>query len=389
LDTSFAISTLAPHTIKSDPDENGLNIFLFLVTINQGYLNYDLPRRDTRGRIISNPLVGLDLHYLLTPYSIDNNEILTQQILGSTIRILHEKSVLTRQIIAHEFDIIEAADPLNNIVNSGLEKQNESIKLVNKPLSIEDLTKLWSSYFQTNYRLSVAYVASPVIIESKKEAIHSLPVQERKIFVRQFRSPIIEQIEPFVIQWDQNINKRIIHIIGKNLVSNNLKVEIGESQIPSDHLTIISDEKITVNLPNDLPAGIKRVKIIYGISNEDDDIGFNSNHLEYESNTSIFILAPFITTDFPLQIVKGTIFDLDFKPPLKENQKIEVVIGEKIFSQAFAKDQIFPTETMKIDSKDFPVTKSLFRLRINGADSFLESGPDKKFIGPEIDVRES
>ena len=84
--------------------EAGLNIFLYQISLNSGYANYDLPRRDSRGRLISKPLVGLDLHYLLTPFSADNDEIVIQQILGSTIRILHENPILTKEMIEEAFN---------------------------------------------------------------------------------------------------------------------------------------------------------------------------------------------------------------------------------------------------------------------------------------------
>jgi hypothetical protein len=384
--TALNISTQAPHTIKAEPQDSGLNIYLFLVTNNSGYNNYDLPTRDTGGRIVSKQLVGLDLHYLLTPFSVDNDEILTQQILASTIRILHEKSVLTRNIIEHEFGLIETSNPTDKILKSGLAEQNESINLVHKSLSVEELTKLWSSYFQTNYRLSLAYLATPVLIESKKEPIRPLPVQERKIFVQQFRSPMIERIEPTILQWDSNASKRSIRIIGRNLTSENMKVEIvGEpSPIPANLLTIVSDESINVKLPDDLTAGIKRLKIVHGISYENDGVDLDPEHIAYESNTSIFTLAPLLITGFPLQIVKGEKFDLKFKPPLREQQKVQIMIGEQTFSQTFDKNQ---KDKISIDSNDFPDGKFLFRLRIDGAESFLLSGPDKTYIKPEIVVK--
>ena len=389
LDTTLNVSSRAPHTIGSEPDTNGLNLFLYQVTLNSGYFNHDLPRRDVRGGIISKPLVGLDLHYLLTPFSKENEEILTQQILASTIRILHEKSFLTRQILEHEFGLIEASDASDKILDSDLAEQNESVTLVNKPLSVEELTKLWSSYFQTNYRLSVAYVVSPLIIDSKKEPIHPLPVQERRIFVMQFRSPIIERIEPPVVEWDPDVTKRRIHIVGRNLNSNHMKVVVGQSLVPSDHLSVISNERITVILPDDLSAGIKRLKIVHAISDENGDTGINSEHVAYESNTSNFILVPRIDTSiFPLQIVQGTKFDLKFKPSLNEKQKVEIIIGEKIFSQAFNDNQPFPipVETISIDTTDWPVGTFLIRLRVDRAESNLQSAPDKTYIGPKIQV---
>lgn len=97
---------------------------------------------------------------------------------------------------------------------------------------------------------------------------------------------------------------------------------IGGLEIHSNLITGTSNERITVNLPDDLPAGIKILKVIHGISDdENNNIGGNAQHLAFESNTSIFVLVPRIITEFPLQIVRGTTLDLDFKPPLKENRR--------------------------------------------------------------------
>ena len=146
--------------------------------------------------------------------------------------------------------------------------------------------------------------------------------------------------------------------------------------MPPALLSGISDERITVNLPDDLPPGIKTLKVIHGISDDDNDLGFSSEHLAFESNTSIFVLAPRIITGFPIHIVRGTNFDLDFKPPSIEKQKIEIIIGEKTFSAQLGNGHSFPIETIDITTNDFPLGKSLFRLRIDGAASFLLSDPD-------------
>lgn len=69
------------------------------------------------------------------------------------------------------------------------------------------------------------------------------------------------------------------------------------------------------------------------------------------------------------------------------------MIGDKIFSQHLGNDHTFPVETIEINTNDFPIGKSLFRLRIDGVESFLLYGPDplrptdKTYIGPEIEVK--
>ena len=307
------ITLKAPHAIPTEPDIAGLNIFLYQVSLNSGYANYDLPRRDLRGRLISKPIVGLDLHYILTPFSGKNDpgkndEILIQQILGSTVRIMHENPILTEKSINDAFKSIRFLDPTNKILNSDIAKQVEKIRIIYKPLSLEEITKIWSSHVQTNYRLSVTYLASVVLIEGKEEALSPLPVKERKIFVKQLRYLFIERIEPYILQWDENPANMKIDIIGKNLSSDKLKVIIEESEIASDLVSVISNERITVILPSDLlHAGIKTLKILHGISTENDNASpsSGSQHLAFESNNSYFVLAPRIETEFPVQIQQG------------------------------------------------------------------------------------
>jgi len=392
---SLKVTTKAPHAISTEEGEAGLNIFLYQISLNSGYANYDLPRRDSSGRLISKPLVGLDLNYLLTPFSADNNEIVIQQILGSTIRILHENPILTKEMINKALKSIEESDPNSKIPDSDIAEQSEKIKILYKPLSLEEITKIWSSHVQTNYRLSVTYLATVILIEGKEEAIRSLPVQERKIFVKQLRYPIIERIEPYILQWDPNPANMKIDIIGKNLSSDNLKVKTDGLEITPDFVSVINNEKIAVNLPSDVHAGINTLKILHGLSidNDNNNPSFDSQHLAFESNNSHFIIAPRLMTNFPVEIIKGTDLSLDFKPALKENQKVEIMIGENIFSQRFEYDPTSPTESLEIKTDKFKVGKFLFRMRIDGAESLLltdqnENSPTfKKYTGPIINVK--
>ena len=384
--TILNVSARAPHTIKSDPDDNGLNIYLFLVTNNSGYSNLDLPRRDSNYRLISNPLLGLDLHYLLTPFTNDNDEILSQQILASTMRVLHENSVLTKSLLKKEFELIEASDPNNKILKSGLKEQVESVKIMHKPLSVEELTKLWSSYSQTNYRLSIAYLAMPILIESIKEPVVPLSVQERKIFVSQMKPPVIERIEPTILQWESNNVKRRIEIIGKNLNAEIMRVVIGkELIIPLDLLVEISENKVIAELPEELGVGSKRIQIVHGFTDEDNCMdNFDTQHLKYESNSLPLVITPRILTTFPIQVLIDTKFNVQFEPPLEEDQKVQVMIGEESFPQNTVAGQT----TISIDTSGFSPGRFLFRLRVDGADSLLVSGPDNTYVGPEIVVTE-
>ena len=316
-DDSLKVTVKAPHNISTQQSEAGLNnaglnIFLYQISLNNGYVNYDLPRHDSRGRLISKPLVGLDLHYLLTPFSVENDEIVIQQILGSTIRILHENPILTKEMIKEAFAAVKESNEGSKIPNSDIAEQSEMIKIIYKPLSSEEITKVWSSHIQTNYRLSVTYLVTVILIEGNGKAIRPLPVKERKIFVNQLRYPFIERIDPYTLQWNENQDDMKIEIIGKNLSSDKLKVTIDGLEILSSLVSVISNERIIVILPSHLNAGIKILKILHGLSNKNDNQSpTNSDSLQnltFESNKSYFVITPLIKTEFPLAIKRGTDF---------------------------------------------------------------------------------
>ena len=59
---------------------------------------------------------------------------------------------------------------------SNLEVETETVKLTIMPLNLEELSKLWSVFFQSTYNLSVAFQASVVIIDGTEISTPALRV---------------------------------------------------------------------------------------------------------------------------------------------------------------------------------------------------------------------
>lgn len=69
------------------------------------------------------------------------------------VRALNSRPVLTRQMIQETL-----ANPAYGYLGkSNLGEAIELVKFTPLPLSLEELSKLWSVFFQTPYTLSVAY----------------------------------------------------------------------------------------------------------------------------------------------------------------------------------------------------------------------------------------
>ena len=179
------ISALPPDRVKTtdNSDPTQLNLFLYHVAPNQGWRNVGLPSRNGRGERLSNPPLALDLFYLLTAYGKQDFE--AEILLGYAMQLLHETPVLTRDAIRRSLVPTSPVGgggllppPLNALPASELAEQIELIKLTLQPTNTEETSKLWSA-IQSNYRPSVAYQASVVLVESTRPARSPLPVLTR------------------------------------------------------------------------------------------------------------------------------------------------------------------------------------------------------------------
>ena len=152
-----------------------LNLFLYRVTEN-GYLqNQEIPGRGSNG--YGHPPLSLNLHYLLTAYG---NTQLTADgslfddtnahfLLGSAMRVLHDFPVVTDQLTA-------VRPPSGGLLlHTSLRDAYEKVRLSLEPLTLEDVTKVWTA-LALRYRLSAAYVVNVVQVESRRPRTFPRPV---------------------------------------------------------------------------------------------------------------------------------------------------------------------------------------------------------------------
>lgn len=170
------VTAVRPDGPNSGVPEVGVNIFLYQATPNVAWRNQDLPTRRPDGSLNQRPQIALDLHYLLTFYG-DETQLEPQRILGSTVRALHARPVLTRQ------EIRGAVAANAFLAGADLADEIETVKLTPQPLTLEELSKLWSVLFQTPYTLSMAYDASVVLITADSQPSMVQPVTAPAIHV--------------------------------------------------------------------------------------------------------------------------------------------------------------------------------------------------------------
>lgn len=152
----------------------GVNVYLFQVVPNAAMRNNDLPTRLPNGTLVERPQAAIDLNYLLTFYG-DEGRLEPQRLLGASISALHATPVLTRERIERA---ISASSAYRSFLTaSDLPSQVEAIRLTPITLSLEELSKLWTVFFQVAHALSIAYTASVVLIDADMRPQPAMPVR--------------------------------------------------------------------------------------------------------------------------------------------------------------------------------------------------------------------
>lgn len=116
---------------------------------------------------------AVDLHYLLTFHG-DKSRLEPQLLLGSVLAQLHDEPELTADRIRQAEE--KAGFLSASAMSSNLALQDDPIRLTPVALTLDDLSKLWSSLFQAPYALSVAYQAGAVLIDREEAFVNALPL---------------------------------------------------------------------------------------------------------------------------------------------------------------------------------------------------------------------
>jgi hypothetical protein len=167
------VTAKAPDLIDTESTQlaDQINLYMYHVAPNIGWRNSSLPSRDTFGRRIDNPPLGLDLFYIVTAYS--QQELYADVLLGYAMQFLHEVPVLTQTAIQQA--LAPPPPEVGFITPDDLLNQVEQIKIAPYSLDADEMYKLWMA-FQTTYRPSAAYHVSVVLIENRRPASSALPV---------------------------------------------------------------------------------------------------------------------------------------------------------------------------------------------------------------------
>ena len=352
------VTTLPPDKAGTfgqlDGEGDGrINLFLYQTQVSPAWRNMDPPRQ-VRPNESGHPPLPLELYYLVTAYEKTDGDtsVLAHRLLGRAMLVLHDHPLLGA-------DEIRTAVPNNDLAD-----QLERVRITPQPMSIEELSKLWT-VFQTGYRISAAYQVSLVLIDSRRAARTPLPVLSRG----QDDSGVTAQpdlIPPFptllsVAAPGGRLSARVgeeIKLAGFHLDGDAVAVRFTSVRLATPHHepATSSGEEATVTVP-DLPAGSYTVAVKVTRAGEPDRF----------TNEVPLQLAPRITS-IAAGAAGNTTLTVTCEPGVLPQQRASLLLGDReILADAHAS----PTATLAFDISGIAPGDYFVRLRVDGVDSVL------------------
>lgn len=329
--TGADVSTRRPDDPTGNDVAPRVNLFLFHVEPNHEWRNAELPTRRPNGTPIRRPQLALDLHYLLSFYG-DETALEPQRLLGRTVSLLHGQPVLTREHINSL--IASAQDPTNSyhfLLTSDLAQQVEQVRLAPEPVSLEELSNLWSVFAGTPYHLSVNYKAAAVLIEAETRPRPSLPVRAYNVYADPMQQPVLEAI---TVNGDPRApitTASTITLDGTALAGDVTHVQFGGGEFEP---TTVSKRQITLDLStvpaNQLRAGVQGIRVVH-----ERMIGTPpAPHRGTASNLLAFVLRPTITSVTVSNLNGGgdaprsADLEIQVNPPVGQTQRVLILLNE-------------------------------------------------------------
>ena len=357
-----------------DKAKNQVNLFLYHVEHSATWRNMDIPDRIKQGET-GHPPLALNLYYVITAYGENGSELIGHLLLGKAMTLLHDHAVFGRTEIKDAFAL------------SGLHEQIERLRITPQPISLDEVSKLWTG-FQTQYRLSAAYQVSVVLIESKHPVKTPLPVLTRGpgdegVIAQPHLIPPYPSLDAATppnkqpgVRLGELLTLSGHHLGGDSVVARFMNPRLPDAiEVPA--LAGGTDIEAKVELPDEpanWPAGFYSLSAVISKAGEEDRF----------TNEIPFMLSPrIITIDIvpPSPPVAGAyIATISCSPQVLPEQNASLLLGDREFP---VQNHSTTTDTLTFHLADVPAGEYYARLRIDGVDSLLI---DSSVTPPVFDV---
>lgn len=312
----------------------------------------------------------LNLYYLLTAYAQNDDfpEPTSHRLLGVAMSVFNDHPMITSADI-------RAALPTTDPPDYDLDIQEEQLRIVYQPLSVEEAFNLWST-FQVPYRVSAAYEVSVVLIESSLPAKTPLPIIKRQ---SSDRGPILQS----------NLLSPLPTLVSLQLPNQQASARLGDIlTLNGFHLdaenVVISFTNIRLEISLEVPPLAERTATDIRVQLPDGPVnwaaGFytvvvkvtRTGEPSRTTNELSFALAPKILDIIPRQATANAngevTLTLILSPQVRPRQRVALLLGDR---EVLA--QPHPNQTDRLEFRIAGVTPGEYfvRVRIDGVDSLL------------------
>jgi len=344
---------------------NQLNVFLYHILPSAAWRNMDMPSRVRNGETGAPPL-GLNLYYLITAYGRDDD-----------LRVPFSHHLLGRAMsVLSDHPLLFAADIKAALPNNDLWNQVERIRFTLQPLPQDELSKLWTG-FQTGFRLSMAYEAAVVLIDSGLSAKTPLPVLTRGpgdtgVKVLASRLPAYPNLTGLKLPPRQTsvVAGDKVTLQGSLLAGDQLAINFNNPNLAQPMVLKVpapaSDTEVPFQIPDvpaDWVAGYYTVTATVSRANQPDRT----------TNALSLALAPVITSKLPLAVTQANgiaTIALTSKPQIRPGQHVALLLDDQ---EIVAPDRAAQSNQTSFDAPVpagavLPISNRI-RLRVDGIDS--------------------
>jgi hypothetical protein len=343
---------------------------MYYASINPALRNLNQPSVDSNGNQTGNPLLAINLHYLVTAYGANPYD--PEILLAFAMQVFNRTPVVPASVIQAALTALNSGGSPSNeqklIAFSTLASQIEQIRITPEALTTEEIYRLWTA-FQVSYRPTTSYQVSVVVIQDAQSYQSNPPVQSRSLIALPLTGPMIASVSPQRVAAGQ-----MLTIKGQNFLNgppSNTQVSFNEGApiAPST----VQGNLVRVVVPSTLEAGVCDVRVMCSVTFPPS----TAPHPGFSSNPVPFQLIPVIQPPGvpPYTVARGAVLTINVTPAVSAIQNVVVFIGDQAIPQPPpvplpAAPSTSNTVTVTVPNT-FAVGTYPLRVQIDGAQSLL------------------
>jgi hypothetical protein len=354
---------------------NQVNLFLYHTMLSAGWRNMDLPHAVKPGET-GGPLLPLNLFYLITAYGEDDEDDLGHLVLGRAMSILHDHPVLSSEDIRQSLTPQEL--PLHDLYN-----QTEGIRITFQPMTLEEMSKLWTT-FQSQYRISAAYQVAVILVESTRAARTPLPVLRQGDLDRGPTAqadltppyPALAAVLPPDPRYPALLGDTL-DINGHHLAGDVVEVRFAHPSLADPiivpPLAVGTDRQVQVTIPSgaagatNWPAGLYTVSVVVRTTVGGETVERTTNEVPLALAPQISNIAPNPATPDGNGAVRLTV---TFAPEWRRDQRVALLFGDReVRPEPLPDDPPPQLGTLDFGVGEVQTGSHVVRLRVGGVDS--------------------